>query len=76
MTAPLVKVVKGGTYSNTDCVSVTITENIKGIHESAFSFNETNKVVKIESLNIAIAVDAFKFNDTMRHFMITETIVV
>ena len=65
VTPPLLNVVRRNTYACTDCNFIEITTNIRGIHDSAFSFNIHNKHVKIDSPYIAIANTAFKGNDVL-----------
>ena len=47
VTPPLLTIVERATYYSTDCTTVEITENIRGIHDSAFASNEQNKKVHI-----------------------------
>ena len=60
VTPPLLTIVENATYYSTICTAIEITENIRGIHNSAFASNEQNKKVHIESPYLAIANNAFK----------------
>ena len=72
VTPPLLTIVERSTYYSTDCTAVEITENIRGIHNSAFASNEQNKKVHIESRYIAIANNALKYNSALQQITITQ----
>ena len=71
VTPPLLTIVERATFHSTDCTAVEITENIRGIHDSAFASNAQNKKVHIESRFIAIANNAFKNNSALQQITIT-----
>ena len=71
VTPPLLTIVERATYYSTDCTAVEITENIRGIHDSAFASNEQNKKVHIDSPYLAIANSAFKYNNALQQITIT-----
>ena len=71
VTPPLLTIVKRATYCATNCTAVEVTNNIRGIHDSAFSFNDKNQKMHIESSYIAIANTALKHNEALRQVTIT-----